>query len=194
MEKLAGFFGDLLFRFISIREDLKAEVRQHSEIDKDILGVFSAYQEEHTISVLRDEEYLKWRFEGRPSSRHKYFAIHKGDRVLAAAIFKLDKMFQNPVLLLMDFAYLSKKETYLLQLIQHVKRHGGKEIGEDFNLILASGNSRVLPRLKRIGFLPILKVFNRRPLNLLVRNLAGNSKDIFSPENWHLTFADWDIF
>jgi len=194
IEKLAGFFGDLLFGCISVREDIKAEVRLHKEIDKDILGVFSAYQKEHTIALLRDEIFLKWRFEGRPSSTYQYFAIHKGGRVLAAAIFKLDEMFQNPVLLLMDFAYLSKKEKYLLQLIQHVKRHGGKEIGEDFNLILASGNSKVLPRLKRIGFLPLLKVFNRRPLNLLVRNLAGNSEDIFSPENWHLTLTDWDVF
>jgi hypothetical protein len=193
IEKLAGFFGDLFIGCISVREDMKAEVRQYREIDRDILGVFSEYQKEHTIALLRDEEFLKWRFERRPSSRHKYFAIHKEGRVLAAAIFKVDQMFHSPVLLLMDFAYLPKRKKYLLQLIQHVKRNGAKEMGEDFNLILVSGNSKVLPRLKRIGFLPLLNAFNRRPLNLLVRNLAGNSEDIFSPENWHLTLTDWDV-
>ena len=115
LEKLAGFFLDLLFGCISVREDSKAEVKLHREIDKDILGVFQAFQKEHTIALLRDEKFLKWRFESRPSSTHRYFAIHKGGRVLAAAVFKLDEMFQNSVLLLMDFAYLSKKEPYLLQ-------------------------------------------------------------------------------
>jgi hypothetical protein len=112
---------------------------------------------------------------------------------LAAAIFKLDEMFDNPVLLLMDYAHLQGKDDYLLQLIQHVKLHGAKEIGERFNLIVTSGNSEFLPLLKKVGFLRVPERFNSRPLKLVVKNLAKHPTDAFDPRNWHLTLSDWDV-
>ena len=102
-------------------------------------------------------------------------------------------MFDNPDLLLMDYAHLHGKEDYLLQLIQHVKLHGAEEIGERFNLIVTSGNSEFLPLLKRVGFIRLPERLNSRPLKLVVKNLSQHSTDAFDPRNWHLTLSDWDV-
>ena len=173
MDKAAGYFTDLLFSRFSVRRDNAAEVELRQEIDWDIAQVFSAFQKVHRIALLRDEKYLRWRFDRRPSSTHFYLSINDHDKQkLAAAIFKLDEMFDNPVLLLMDYAYLPGKENYLLQLIQHLKGKGAKEIGKKFNLIVTSGNSKLLPLLRKIGFIRVPEKFNRRPLKLVVRNFS----------------------
>lgn len=189
-----GYCADLFFRQFSVGMDHAAKVQLHKQVGEDIKEVFSAYQKRHYISLLKDEKYLRWRFDCRPSSRYFYFIIHINNQNVAAAVFKLDEMYDNLALLLMDYAYLDGKEDYLLQLIQHVKRNGAKEIGKDFSFIFTTGNSKLLSRLKKIGFVRVPQKFNPRPLTLLVKNLSKNSEDIFRSPNWHVTMSDWDVF
>ena len=189
-----GYCADLFFRQFSVKMDSEASVELHKQVDQDIMGAFSAYQRSHHISILRDEAYLRWRFESRPSSRHFYFIIHKNNQNLATAIFKLDEVYDNSALLLMDYAYLEGGEDYLLQLIQYVRNNGAKDIGKEFSLIFTTGNSGFLPRLRKIGFVRVPRRFNPRPLKLLVRNLSNSSQDIFRPQSWHVTMSDWDVF
>ncbi len=194
VDKAIGLCADFLFRRFSVRLDREVSIQVHSEINPDIVRVFSAYQEVQRLALLRDESYLRWRFDRRPSSPHYYFSIDNNqNQKLAVAIFKLDEMFDNPVLLLMDYAHLHGKENYLLQLIQHVKLHGAEEIGARFNLIVTSGNSEFLPLLKRVGFIRLPERLNSRPLKLVVKNLSQHSTDAFDPRNWHLTLSDWDV-
>ena len=194
IDRAVGHCADFLFKRFSVRLDREARVQVHSEIHPDIVQVFSAYQKMHRIALLRDERYLSWRFDRRPSSTHYYFSIQDNqNQHLAVAIFKLDEMFGNPVFLLMDYAHLHGKEHYLLQLVQHVKLHGAEEIGERFNLIVTSGNSEFLALLKRVGFIRVPERFNSRPLKLVVKNLSQHSTDAFEPRNWHLTLSDWDV-
>jgi len=194
VEKGIGYCADFFFRQFSIKIDSETRVQLHEQVDQDIIEIFSAYQRGHHISILRDEAYLRWRFENRPSSQHFYFVIHKDNQNLATAIFKLDEMYDNPALLLMDYAYLEGREDYLLQLIQYVKNNGAKDMGKEFSFIFTMGNSRFLLRLKKIGFIRVPQKFNPRPLKLLVRNLSHDSQDIFRPQNWHVTLSDWDVF
>ena len=144
-------------------------------------------------ALTRNPDYLAWRFEKRPGARHFYFSIRSRGEVQAAAIFKLDEMLGNQALVLMDYAFREGKEFALLQLIQHVKRNGRADIGQPFSLIFTAGKSDLMPLLKKIGFVPVPAKFNPRPLDLLVRNLAGASQAIFDPANWHVTMADWDV-
>ena len=145
------------------------------------------------MSLVRDERYLRWRFEDRPGAEHFFLTLEREAQTRAAAIFKLDQMLGNPALLLMDYAFRSGEESALLQLIQHVKNAGLKAIGRPFNFIFASARSDFMPRLKKIGFIPVPARLNPRPLDLLVRNLTGTTKAIFDPAGWHVTLADWDV-
>lgn len=193
LEKIVGSFVDIFFNLFTVKLDRGTSVSLHPNIDDTILGIFDEYQKEHVLVLLRDKKYLRWRFDHRPSSSHYYFSINDTKRTVAVAIFKCDQMFGNPVLLLMDFAFLPKKEDYLLYLIRYVKEHGENVIGRQFNLIMTSGHSEFLRHLKKIGFLRVPEKFNNRPLNLLVKNLSIHSEDIFSPQSWHVTLTDWDV-
>lgn len=111
------------------------------------------------------------------------------------AIFKLDEIFGLPALILMDYACPNGEERYLLQLLDEVKRRPRRYVPEPFALIFTAGSGPLFRRLPRIGFVPVPERFNPRPLTLLVRS-TGLKRDecITSPEAWHVTLADWDVF
>jgi|GEM_PF-843833 len=196
MEKIAGFGVDKLLRFFSVAAEPDLKVQQHPAIDQSISTVFAAYQKAHVVAVERDAAYLRWRYEQRPHSKHVIYSIARdGMPLLAAAIFKYDEMFDNPALLLMDFAFVPDGEKYLLQLIQEVKERGQQSDTDRFHLIFATGNNRFFQQLTKIGFISVPEKFNPRPLNLLVKNIS--SQDAATPlqaNHWHVTLGDWDVF
>jgi hypothetical protein len=193
IDKVAGIFIDFFFSSFSVKMPQNAAIQFHQKIDDDVVRVFSQYQKKHVICLPRDKKYLQRRFERRPYSTHFYFSIRKHQKVQAAAIFKHDKIFGNPVLLLMDFAYLPGEEQSLLALVQSVKKQGDKLTGRPFNLIVTSGCSDFLPNLKKIGFMRIPEKLDRRPLKLIAKSTPDLSADILCPQNWHLTLADYDV-
>jgi hypothetical protein len=193
IERLIGFPIDYWIQSCRIAKDPQIVICRREEINQEMADVFTSFQKQHCILLLRNHRYLKWRFEQRPQSKHFFFTAFRNNRPVAAAIFKSDRIFGNSALLLMDFACRKGRQSDLLRLIQHVKINGASDIGQDFNLMLASGCSDFLRCLKQIGFLQIPAYLNPRPLNLLVRNLAGSTPEIFKIRNWHITLADWDV-
>lgn len=194
VEKIAGFGVDQLLRLFSVAKEPDLVVQRHATIDRSIVEVFAEYQKAQVIAVGRDEAYLRWRYEQRPHSRHLICSIARNDRPLAAAIFKYDEMFDNPALLLMDFAFVPGGERYLLQLIQELKGRGHDPEIERFNFIFATGNNRFFQQLTKIGFIAVPEKFNPRPLNLLVKNISLSDTALLQPEHWHVTLGDWDVF
>lgn len=193
LETLIGRAADLCFRGVGVKSHPEAVITRNATISPEMMDVFSAYQTQHEVALARSPGYLTWRFEQRPGARHFYYSFRCRGNVQAAAIFKLDEMLGNHALLLMDYAFRRGEALALLQLIQHVKRNGAKDIGHPFSLIFTAGSSELVHLLKKVGFLPIPLKLNPRPLDLLVRNLAGTSEVIFDPANWHVTLADWDV-
>jgi hypothetical protein len=193
LEKLVGFVFDYLLQLFRVKKDPQVTFKRLRHVDHRMIDVFATYQKQHRISLLRDASFLKWRFEQRPKSEHFYMLALRNKRPVAAAIFKADSIFDNPALLLMDFAFQRGRRKDLLQLIQQIKENHVRVFGRHFNLIMTSGCSDFLSQLTRIGFMRIPASINPRSLNLLVRNLSPNAQDVFHLRNWHITLSDWDV-
>lgn len=195
VERVVGFCADRALGLFAPAAGSRPDVRLHPRIDEPITTLFARHQASHVIALDRSADYLRWRYDRRPSSRHLIYSATEGNELVAAAIFKQDMMFDNPALLLTDFAHAPGREESLLRLLREVRRHKDEPELREFNLVFAAGNSPVFARLPRLGFIPIPARFNPRPLNLLTRGITGaNAAPLFRPENWHVTLGDWDVF
>jgi len=158
--------------------------------------LFSDYAKSRNFAINRDADYLNWRFGLKPGPEHFVYSCDSpSGEMLAAAVFKLDTLFDAHGLLLMDFAHTPGNENALSALISQVAHGSQAFVGAEVDFVFASGLADFLPSLKRIGFLPVPLRANPRPLNLLARSAASHpGPALFEGENWHVTLADWDVF
>lgn len=181
------------FRKIKVPATNRTEY--HESFTKEIATLFFNFQSQYEIGLVRDEAYLNWRFMAKPQTKHYLFSLSVEGKTVAAAVFKVDELFDNPSLLLMDFCYCTNGEEYLLQLLQSLRMVYRQWIKEPVTLMFTSGNGKIFPLLKKAGFIKIPERVNPRPLNLLVKKLSYNGPvNINDKANWHVTLADWDVF
>ncbi len=195
IETVLGKLSDIGFRAFTRPLESGAYLKIHPEFNREIEEIFREYQRKFKISVTRNRHYLNWRYTDKPKVKHYVISILKSDKIMATVILKPDVIFDNPVLILMDFAARSGKEEYLLQLLSELRLNHGKYIQDEFNLIYTSGRDDFLSCLYKIGFIKIPAKFNPRPLNLLVKNCRLPDQNlIFNPDNWRITLSDWEVF
>lgn len=189
---IIDFFNNAL-RKIKVPESNSIE--RHESFSKEIAGLFFDFQAQYEVGLIRDEVYLNWRFLEKPQTKHYIFSLNVDGKPAAAAVFKVDELFDNSSLLLMDFCYCKNGEEYLLQLLQSLRANYKRWIKEPVTLIFTSGNGKIFPLLKKAGFIKIPERINPRPLNLLVKGLNYKGlTDITDKTKWHVTLADWDVF
>ena len=195
MGRILGAAVDGVFRLPSMSLERGAALTLHDGIDDEIAEAYAAQQPGLGMALVRDRAYLTWRFVDRPNSRHLIFSLRSGGETRAAAIFKRDELFGVPALILMDYACPSGGERHVLQLLSEIKRRPRRYVPEPFALIFTAGSGPLFRRLPRIGFVPVPERFNPRPLTLLARGAdPERDESVTSPEAWHATLADWDVF
>lgn len=157
--------------------------------------LFASFNSLHKITIIRNNQYIQWRFLDKPKSKHYVLKVLYNKKLVALLIFKPDEMLGNPALLLMDYAHIGN-ENHLISALQWLREVGLNQIAEPVNMIFTAGNDSFFSTLHKIGFIRIPKKFNPRPLNLLVKNsrISDNSSALFNPQNWLITLADWDVF
>ena len=170
-------------------------VRLHDEIGDEIAAIFARQQRECSITLQRDIPYLRWRFMKRPGTEHFVITLSEGGVMRAAAVFKLEPIFGNPVLVLMDFARLPGCDGSLLDLLRKMRSEGEMLLAKKFHLILASGCSGFFAHLRKAGFIRVPHFADPRPLNLLAWDISGKHGEVIAaPVNWHVVLSDWDVF
>ncbi len=195
LEKPAGFIADTLLNFFKQKKDTGCRVGINKNFSPEIVLLFEQFTSSHKITLLRNEAWLKWRFLEKPNSQHYILSLTNSSKVLAVAIFKADVILGNPALILMDFAFLLNHEASLLQIIQEVAINHKKLLDKNVNLIFACSLHPVIKKLCKIGFIRLPKRFVTREFNLLSRTInLQNDEPLKTPENWHITLADWDVF
>lgn len=194
-ESVLGVLGDAVLRRFRVPLDSRATITKHTCIDESLAEVFAEHQERFDTTLVRDASYLRWRFAQRPSSTHHVLALSRGGQTEAIAVFKEDEILGVPSLLLMDFAHRRDSQHSLLQLLSDVKMAPRRYISRPFALIFTTGSDVFLHHLSPLGFLPVPRRLNPRPINLLVKNLkVSDTSPLFAPEGWRVTLGDWDVF
>jgi len=195
LEKIAGWFADFAINVFSKNIIIKdASIEHILGIDEEIENIFIKFGQQFKNHLIRDREYLKWRYLNSARGKHSIITLREAGKITAIVVLKEDEMLGNPSLLIMDFAFSNGKENSLLYLINQVRKQPNLT-GKKFNLLFISGLAPILSSLGSIGFIKIPEKVNPRVLNLLSRS-AGEMEEtsILKEENWLLTLGDWDVF
>lgn len=195
LEKLIGFCVDGAINLISKNIKLpNAQIEKINEITTEVETVFREYASSFPIHLVRDKEWLDWRYLRSVRGKHHILGVRENGELTAILVLKVDEMLGNPALLIMDLAYLEGKENALLFLLNGVRKNP-ELTGFRFNLLFVSAIAPILPDLSNIGFVKIPEKVNPRILNLLARSTGKLSEEpLLQKNNWLLTLGDWDVF
>ncbi|MCS7028304.1 MAG: GNAT family N-acetyltransferase [Bacteroidia bacterium] len=188
--------GYILNLFLKIPQKQKTESIQEIEnFDTSVERLYQTYLQQYSNYVIRNVEYLTWRYKMRPYSTYFTLGYYEANNLTAVAIFKIDTMFKVPVLLLMDYAFTDIK--HFFELIQHAPTISQKySAGEKVAFIFAAMcDKHFIGQKKPFFFLPVPKWMNPRKLHLLTRPVQNSHYDIIKDsQKWFVTLGDWDVF
>ena len=184
---------DALFGLLSRSLSKNESVKTFQSINPEIENLFLKFGNKNNIRLVRNLEFLNWRYINSPKGVHKIYGLtHKGI-LKSVVIVKEEEIFSCKGLIVMDFAYETSKDfqKLLSNLFQDVKN----KTNDSESFIFISGLNKGLNSLKYCGFIPIPQKFVPRKLNLLTRWTNKKiSKDLTDPSSWLITVGDWDVF
>ncbi len=192
LEYLLSAIFNIFYRFFSLTKFKNAVVTEEKEITNEMVDIYGEFSTTFDFGLIKDKEYLQWRFLNKPQQEIRIFSIRDSeDRLKAVVFLKKDTIKGIPCLLLMDYAYSKNGREYFLQLISALRNQGKKYFDNKIGLMFTSMNSSVESSLHKCGFIRLPQRINPRPLNLLIRSQSLEAKD---KSRWNITLCDWDVF
>lgn len=179
----------LNFMTAPLRDGFSLEL--HQDLSPELAALFAPRPDDASVALIRDAAYLQWRFLDRPKSKYFILSLREGGRATAAAVFKSERLFGVPALLLMDHAALPGREADMIELLLRLRDASKELIPADFKLVFAASAPGFAPNPLRAGFLPIPGPLNPRRINLLCRSFK---EDLSDAAHWRVRLSDWDVF
>jgi len=150
----------------------------------------------HTITVKRSSKYLNWRFADNPNKGHHILLAFDGDKpigyLVASTVNRKEEFHYDLWIgIISDFLVLKGYEDALYPLFNHALDYWQSKgcvclmnWGQVENpLFQEMGN-----RLKRLGFVPMLRKFNI-PISVRVFDDNISHEKILYQKNWFMTLA-----
>ena len=190
---LFGSLANLYFKFFNKFDESVDKIIKIDQFDKKLLSLYKNFTNYYEFSLIKDKDFLNWRFLSRPDTCYKIIGLEKNSEIQAVIIYKEEVMFSNNCIVIMDLAF--KKLDSLVKLMHGLPNFNTSLTGNKNSFILISGLIKNLSLLKRNGFIPIPKTLMPRKLTLLARwTKDKNNVFIKNSSNWLVTLCDWDVF
>lgn len=190
LSEMVGAAVDLFFA-PSKKADTQ-HIRLVKEFDVSVENLFASYCNHFSHYTTRSAAFLTWRYKQRPTSFYFSLGYYNAENLTAIAIFKIDSMFDVPVLLLMDYAFTDA--THLLQLVNHAAQHSKDYTNREVAFVFTSCCDTNFENASKGKFIRIPEKINPRKLNMLTRQVSCKSESINQAEKWFATLGDWDVF
>ncbi len=174
----------------SLSNDYKVELLE--TVNEEISDLFVEFNNRYKYSLLRNYDYLHWRFDNKPHVKHYLLIAKHQNKIVAAAIILIDELLGNETAIVIDFAVKQYHESALVQLFVALKRSPEKYFGKSVAMIYTSTISNNKHFFSKAGFFKIPERLNPRPLNLLGKNINAPD-DMYSPSGWNITLSEWDV-
>lgn len=191
LEKIIGAAADVFFKR-SVRLKAGEKISVSTAFDDSTVEQFQKFSSRYPVHRARTKNYLIWRYAKKPASRHFVVSLTNRTETVAAAVFKNDKIFNAPALLLMDFAF--DNEADFATLVHYARQHSKEISGEQAAIIFTAFCCSGFLKRKRYGFVRIPAKLNPRNLNMLVKNISAHENLVMTSSSWLATLGDWDVF
>ncbi len=194
LENLIGRVVDLWGKLFRKRLARNEALSVRRSFDGEVLDTFERFQNRHQLRLLRDRDYLNWRYLATPKGPHFIVGLEREGALRAVAVAKYAQLFSVRALLILDFACNDRPDD-LLKLLSNIPGLFGAGLPDKAALILCSALAPFTSQLKWAGFIPVPQKLIPRQLNLLARWMRSTADmDIHDPNLWLVTLGDWDVF
>ncbi|MEJ7861498.1 MAG: GNAT family N-acetyltransferase [Pyrinomonadaceae bacterium] len=190
-EKPVGWLADKYFDLRNCKMAKGSEVKKIDQFDEEIAGLFHRFNSNFLCHLNRTKNYLQWRFFNKPIGKHFLITLQNDSKTLAAAVFKLDEILGTNTAIVLDFAF--EGELHLAQLLHFVRKNSMSLFDEKISMIFTACCCDKFLQNKTYGLIKIPQRFNPRPLNLLVRNITEDEREVLKAQNWLALLSDWDV-
>ena len=192
LESMFSIFN-LAFQILKKKLNQDEKLIELFEIDQQVEDFFIEFGNKSTFRLLRNKQYLKWRYLDSPKGEHKIVCLKHKNLIKAITVIKKEEIFSSTGLVIMDIAYENKK--YLQKLITNLPNKDLFNTNNSETFIFASGLDKNIKSLKNCGFIPIPQKAVPRQLNLLARwTNSSINKTLTDRSSWLITLGDWDVF
>ena len=183
-----------LYRDPKIKLDSNNKVVFFDQLDNEIYGVFEKFSKLHNFYVLRDKDFLNWRYINSPKGKFFFVGLMRNNKISAIIVVKHEKIYKNETYIILDFAFTDNIEDFN-KLISNFYFSLNESYSLNANFVIISGLSHCISQIKKFGYIKIPKFFIPRQLNLVARLTKRSLKvDSFNSSDWLVTLGDWDIF
>ncbi len=177
----------------SIKKDYEATVSASKMYDLEVLEVYEQFASTYIYGLVKDANYLQWRFVDKPGFNHYFFKIADAqNKCQAVAVIKEDHMLGADVLVLLDFAHRPGAENYLLQLLDEIRIQQKSFFHTPKALMFTTFEGQFRHKIKKAGFVKVPERLNPRVIPLMVSN-TEEVEGFYDPTHWQVCLCDWDV-
>ena len=164
------------------------------EFNDSICIIFEKFNQLHSSHLLRDKNFLNWRYKNSPKGNFYIFGLEKNKEIIAVIVVKREKIFKREAYVIIDFAFKNDVKD-LRKLLSNFYQISDKNFSKAPDFILLSGLSPYLKSIRKCGFISIPQFLIPRKLKLLTKIIENSlKKKNINYTSWLITFGDWDIF
>jgi GNAT superfamily N-acetyltransferase len=197
---LAGAAGWLVQAGASLRYPVRrvrvpqgCAIQERTRFDESADRLWEQASTLFPVSVVRDQQYLNWRFVAKPGDHYTLFTLESNAGLLGYVVLKTVEKFGLRLGFLVDLLALPGRPDVSHCLVSKALGYF-KESEQDIINCMMLKNGPFVPALRANGFLFLPPKYHPQEMHLGVRN---NTQDyptgfISDPVNWYITWADHD--
>ena len=191
---LGNIFNFMFKLFFKMKPIKSNNIIKINDFDNRFNKLWDLAKNEFIIGIVRDKEYLNWRYFQKPEENYIVFAIKSETELKGYITLKIENRFGLKVGLIMDILTIPSNISFQNDLITHAIYYFKKN-NVDIISIIMFPHWRYYNTLKSNGFIKMYKVILPEKIYFGARlnNSKLNRQFIMEPKNWYLTWGDTDV-
>ena len=169
-------------------------IEEINKFDKNFDDLWESVKDEIIISVVRNCEYLNWRYFRKPEDNYVVNAIYYNNNLKGYIVLKIEERFDLTIGLVVDIITDPSNIVYQHYLIKHAILYF-KNNKVDIISVIMFPHWRYYKSLIRNKFVKIIKILFPEEVHFGVRKNSEtiDFQSIKNPKNWYLTWGDTDV-
>ena len=145
--------------------------------------------EEDRVMLLRDRDYLNWRYAHHPAYDYVSFVFRKNGKILGFAVVRMTNPKGRRMAVVLEL--WGKKRSVVKAL---AKNMAGFASRENIRWMVMQDNRLSAMRGVGMGFIPVPACVLPKKQVLVVRGRSKRFPEQVTESRWHVQFGDWDGF
>lgn len=148
-------------------------------------------RDQHRLWVIRDEAFLRWRYDERPESEYRRLKVTVEGEVVGYAVFVVSERSEGRIAFIMDLLVDLEVPGVTSLLLQGIEQRARSE-GANLLSAMVGPGSPMRPSLLRHAYMPLPERFFPKELHFGGRVLSS-AQQFYDPSAWQLTWGDVDV-